>query len=269
MVTRMQVLEDVYLVGAGRFRYTHPTNCNIYLVDGGSETGLIDAGSGINIRSLLDSIRQNGFDPKDISLIADTHNHWDHARGSSKLQRISNCEIAIHELGAERLEKGPWPAPAPDPQFVDYVLPFEPARVTKKLHDGDTIRIGKHELRVIHTPGHTPDSCCFLMKSEGKKILFSSDIVSAFCQPALTRAETVVEYVRSVRKLAKLKVDVLCPGHGAFILSDAYEHVEFLLEKLTRVWRNFTISYDQPFTSMSSGYSTAWELSRHPEWLQE
>ena len=45
----MQLTERVYLVGSGAsgFSLTHHSDCHIYLIDGGSESALIDAGTGL------------------------------------------------------------------------------------------------------------------------------------------------------------------------------------------------------------------------------
>jgi glyoxylase-like metal-dependent hydrolase (beta-lactamase superfamily II) len=47
-------------------------------------------------------------------------------------------------------------------------------------------------------------------------------------------------YKQSLEKLAKLRVDIMLPGHGIFIMSNAYDHIEHALEKLSSIWKDFT-----------------------------
>lgn len=228
---KCEILKDIYLVAGGRYNFTHPLNCNVYLIDGGKELALIDSGAGLD-SSLINSIQELGFNPKNISFVINTHSHWDHARGNKDIKEISKCKIAIHEHGVNVLENGPWP----------YNLKFDPVRVDLKLKDGDEISVGSYKLQVIHTPGHTLDSICILLRHEEKKVLFSGDTVQAWGGLGVTSAQTdFTLYKKSVERIASLKVDVLLPGHGIFILSNAYEHVDFLLEKISGVWEDFIL----------------------------
>jgi glyoxylase-like metal-dependent hydrolase (beta-lactamase superfamily II) len=49
----------------------------------------------------------------------------------------------------------------------------EVPEVDRWLEDGDIVRIGEHEGRVIHTPGHTPGGCCLFFESA--RILVAGD----------------------------------------------------------------------------------------------
>jgi len=64
----MKLTERVYLVGSGSagFSLTHESDCHIYLIDGGSEFALIDAGAGLGKALILDTIRTHGFALEDI-----------------------------------------------------------------------------------------------------------------------------------------------------------------------------------------------------------
>jgi len=81
--------------------------------------------------------RLKGTNPRYILL---THNHLDHLGALSELQFKLNVPIAIHALDAKAL-------PSP-PDML--------------LNDGDIVSFGKARLKVLHTPGHTPGSLCFL-----------------------------------------------------------------------------------------------------------
>ena len=75
-------------------------------------------------------------------------------------------------------------------------------------------------LRVVHTPGHTPGSVCYLLEREG--LLFSGDTLFSNGErvsrtvpfPGYNRAD----YVASLRSLAEMDFGILCGGHGAPLL---------------------------------------------------
>ena len=75
-----------------------------------------------------------------VRYILITHNHGDHLGGLAGVKAALKVPVAAH-----RLDGGGLPV-TPD----------------MELHDGDTIRFGKVQLKVLHTPGHTPGGVCFV-----------------------------------------------------------------------------------------------------------
>lgn len=69
-----------------------------------------------------------------------THNHMDHVEALADLKSALNVPLAAHADDAGG-------------------LPVKPEQL---LNDGDTVSFGDIELKVLHTPGHTPGSLCFL-----------------------------------------------------------------------------------------------------------
>lgn len=87
-----------------------------------------------NPRSVLNMAGEMGLT---IEAIACTHDHPDHTNGNGELKELTGAEVWMHEIAANGDERG--------------------------VKDGETIRVGDLEVRVIHTPGHTPDSTCYLV----------------------------------------------------------------------------------------------------------
>ena len=81
--------------------------------------------------------RLEGTHPKYILM---THNHMDHVDALAALKSALNVPLAAHEDDAGGL----------------------PVKPEQFLNDGDTISFGEIQLKVLHTPGHTPGSLCFL-----------------------------------------------------------------------------------------------------------
>jgi len=81
--------------------------------------------------------RLAGTRPKYILM---THNHMDHVGALTELKSRLNVALAAHSADAKE-------------------LPVKPERLLK---DGDLLSVGELRIKVLHTPGHTPGSLCFL-----------------------------------------------------------------------------------------------------------
>jgi glyoxylase-like metal-dependent hydrolase (beta-lactamase superfamily II) len=75
-----------------------------------------------------------------ITHVIDTHVHADHLSGGRKLARMVGAPFCLHERAAEVVK-----------------FPVEP------LRDGQVIEVGNVLIRVLHTPGHTPESVSLLV----------------------------------------------------------------------------------------------------------
>ncbi len=133
-----------------------------------------------------------------ITRILETHTHADHISGNRDLAAITHAPIVLHR---------------------DAQTAFEHETVA----DGDRIRIGTVELKVLHTPGHTPDSVCLLVtdRSRGEipwfvltgDTLFIGDVG----RPDFGGAQAAATLWDSVRH-ALLPLDdsvEIYPGHGS------------------------------------------------------
>jgi glyoxylase-like metal-dependent hydrolase (beta-lactamase superfamily II) len=85
--------------------------------------------------------------------------------------------------------------------------------VDRVLADDDVVDLGNDvRLRVVHTPGHTAGSVCFLW--EGGATLFSGDAVQGHgWKSGMAPIYHDVSYVESIARIDALRADVLCMGH--------------------------------------------------------
>lgn len=151
---------------------------HVYLIKTEEKNILIDAGSPENAKSLLEELKEISVSPENINIIILTHNHWDH-------------------VGA---------------------IPFFPkAKVYGSKKDfGENLlnpkKTGVKEIKIIETPGHSKGSLCILYRG----ILFSGDTL--FHRNTFGRTDlpgsSEKEMQESLKKLSKIKFDILCPGHG-------------------------------------------------------
>ncbi len=125
-----------------------------------------------------------------VRVVLITHGHPDHVGAAPALQRALGVPLYLH------------PAEAPS-------AGVEGAR---PLADGDEIRFGRAALRVIHTPGHTPGSVCFL----GGGCLFSGDTLFPGGPGATGDRAAFAAVMASLRqRLFTLPDDIrVLPGHG-------------------------------------------------------
>lgn len=138
-----------------------------------------------------------------------THGHPDHIGGVEALKKRALYGVAIHEADVSIFM---------EPVFG--LLPLfgskRPSFPEKTLQDGDEIAVGQLTFVVIHTPGHTPGSVCFLVEGEGERLLLSGDTLFA---QSVGRTDLPGgdgrKLASSLERLAELPDDLLVlPGHG-------------------------------------------------------
>lgn len=97
-----------------------------------------------------------------------THGHFDHIGGTAAVRRSTGAPIRIHEADRPLYDALP-------EQAGFFGIAAEPTLPPDGgFTDGEAISFGRFSLSVIHTPGHTPGSTCFLLSGE-PPLLFSGD----------------------------------------------------------------------------------------------
>lgn len=163
---------------------------------------VVDPGGDEN--RILDEVRSLGLE---IEYIIATHGHPDHVCGNRIIKEATGGAILMHEKDAEFFEN-------PETQNYFSMLGLEPSPPAEvKVKDGDVVRIGNLEFKVIHTPGHTPGGICL------------------YCEPNLITGDTLFaggvgrtdfpggsyeELIKSLKtKVLPLPDEtIVWPGHG-------------------------------------------------------
>ena len=127
-----------------------------------------------------------------IERVLETHTHADHVSGHGRLALEHGLPTAVHALA--------------EPEY-----PFEP------LADGDVVEAGSVRIRVVHTPGHRPEHCTFVVD---ERIALTGDslFVGDAARPdlAVEAREGATDLFHSLERLATLGDDVaVFPGHVA------------------------------------------------------
>jgi glyoxylase-like metal-dependent hydrolase (beta-lactamase superfamily II) len=138
-------------------------NCSILADTESREALVIDPGDEPD--RILNVLQKNRLRP--VALLH-THAHFDHIGVSARLSKITGAPLWLHGDDYRLYEHLMMQAD----MFGFDVDP--PKTVDQQLNHGDKISCGSHHIEVIHTPGHTPGSTCFLVPS-ALPILFSGD----------------------------------------------------------------------------------------------
>lgn len=143
---------------------------------------------------------------KEEKLILLTHAHFDHIKGAEELRSLTNTKIAIHKLDAMATED---PKLNLSAYFGIYSTPFAADII---LTDEEILTFGKTKIKVLHTPGHTKGSACFLIGN----ILISGDTLF---NSSIGRTDfpggSFEEIEKSLKKLRSLDDNItVYSGHG-------------------------------------------------------
>ena len=177
------------------------------LIDGGPETAA---------DLIADNVRRLGFRLTDIKYLLNSHEHFDHAGGLSKLQRMTGAELVASPGQAEVLNSG---VPShDDPQF-GVLKSFPPARVDRVVTTGQMIRIGNIAVTATATSGHTSGALTWHWGSCDAGVcrqIVYADSLTPVSAPAYRFSDHplwVSAFRQSIATVAKLDCDILVTPH--------------------------------------------------------
>lgn len=182
-----------------------PVDTNGYLVadEESGEAMIVDAPLG----STAELLRLAGEHGWRIVRIVDTHGHWDHVADNALLAEATGAPLLVHAADADRLAR-------PDSTAMRLPFTIPPSTPTGTLAAGDVLPLGRYHFQVLHTPGHTPGSCC--LYEEDEDLLFSGDTLfdQGMGRTDLPGGDENALYA-SLRRLSDLAPTTrFYPGHG-------------------------------------------------------
>jgi len=124
-------------------------NCSVLGDPETKEALVVDPGD--EVERILDVVRKHQLN---VRAIVNTHAHIDHVGGLAKMHAVTGAPVLMHSEDLELYRMLDMQA-----QFIGMSMPAM-AKVDGLLKEGDSVRWGNCEARVIHTPGHTRGSVC-------------------------------------------------------------------------------------------------------------
>jgi glyoxylase-like metal-dependent hydrolase (beta-lactamase superfamily II) len=153
-----------------------------------------------NVPSILGQAKEDGYRVTHVLL---SHGHYDHINGVEEMVEKTDATICAEKRELEEfIAEG----------VGGYVIPRSSL---KKTDTSTTFRVGRLEVRTIHTPGHTPGSQCLWLTGRGQDVLVTGDTLFV---GTIGRADfpysSPRDFFHSLRKIKALDdKTVFYPGH--------------------------------------------------------
>ncbi len=184
-------------------------NCTILADRRTGEAIVVDGGDGVD--EVVRRLAARGLRAR---YLVHTHAHIDHIGDLGSLREKTGGRGLLHPadlpLYRTLAVQASWLGLRRAPEIVE---------LDGELRDGDAICAGEMSLEVLHTPGHTPGSVCFALRSEDAVTIFSGDTLFAGSigrwDLGGTSMEDIVNSIHA-KLLDFADATAVIPGHGPF-----------------------------------------------------
>src|SRR2546422_4304441 len=250
---------------------------NVFLFADGDDVDLLDCGmnSDESVNAIRAAVSQVGA--KRIRRLVVTHIHPDHYGAAGVIAGDGGADLSLHRLEVplvtpryvelEHLVKEVHKyllvngVPAGEADVLSnsqralsqVVSPAEPA---VQLDGAETLEMGRRQLRVEWTPGHSPGHICLYESSE--KLLFAGDHMLPELSPNIglhpqSTPDPLHEYLDGLRRLARLEPRLILPAHGRPFTNASGRVAELAAHHKRRL--------DQIAAILASGERSAWQVA--------
>lgn len=184
-----------------------PNNLYLLIDEAAREVVVIDPS--IQSDEPLARVRELEKDGLALSAIWNTHGHLDHIYDNAQWKELFDVPVLMHEADTFFLEN------LREQAIWLGLPPTQPVAPDRFLQAGETLAIGSHAARVLHTPGHSPGSVAFYFADDD--LIFSGDVLF---QGSVGRTDLPgcdgSELQNSLRTVAALPPQTrVLSGHGA------------------------------------------------------
>ncbi|MBD3182490.1 MBL fold metallo-hydrolase [Candidatus Poribacteria bacterium] len=233
--------------------YIYYGNINVGILKDNNRALLFDFGDGA-VSEILDLIEID-----EIDMILFTHHHRDQASG---IKKISSSDIRlgvpVQEIQWFQDVESFWNNP--EKRWHIYDIHPHTLMLSESVKNfevtpykgGDNIKWGQASISVMDTHGHTDGSVSYFVEVDGKKIVFSGDVIYDKGQIwelySLQKGETTSDYhgflgsrkelKSSLNKIRSMKPDMLIPSHGR-IMNRPKEAVDLLIKRLDECYDKY------------------------------
>lgn len=217
----MRINQNVYL-----FENIKGANSYLYISDN-NEFSIIDAGMPGNAYKILSQITELNISLEKIKYIILTHSDIDHRGSVTDIKNATRAQVAIHEkeipylLGEKKKKQKGMVGLMIGLIFRIFFKFMKIQKIDPDiiLKEGDSIG----GLKVIHCPGHTEGSISLYNE---ETVLFSGDAIITDKYSNIKGFNNIatsdtLEAAKTIKKIKRLKFNVLLPGHGTPVLRHA------------------------------------------------
>jgi glyoxylase-like metal-dependent hydrolase (beta-lactamase superfamily II) len=256
-----------------------------YLIDGEGGYTLIDPGWNAeeSVESLRNQLSELGLSFRDLKRVIATHIHPDHYGMAGRIREEAGCEVTLHErevdfIRTRYMNPGPLLSTMgdwlkthgiPAAELEELQFSSMPARrfvnatePDTTLTDGECLRVGGFEFRVIWTPGHSPGHVCFY--EEQQELILTGDHILPTISPNVSLhpesgGNPLADYLNSIKKLRGLRTRKALPAHEY-----SFDDLEARLDELEQ---HHELRLQEMIDSIEGGADTAYEIARHITWV--
>ena len=197
---------------------------NTYLLVSGSSAMVVDPS--VSIDAIDKALKDNNASLVGALL---THGHFDHIISVDTLRERYDVPLYIHKNDACMLTDGKL-----NGFYTFFKRECVHSPADRLFEDGDEISIGNESVKILHTPGHSQGSSCFIFKDDdGNTAIVTGDTLFA---NSIGRCDlfggSLQEITRSIQKLSAFdRSTQIYPGHDvSSTLGIALDNVSYMLD---------------------------------------
>ena len=198
---------------AGNLYYVGSKDLASYLIATPEGHILINSSFEESVPLIRASIEKLGFKFTDVKILLISHAHSDHCAGSAEIIKQTKAQYFVMEQDADAVENGG----DKKSRLKASYLQFTPAKVDRRLKDGDEVKLGGSTLIANLTPGHTRGCTTWTMKVDGLNavIIGSPNVNPGYILVGNTDYPGIAtDYERTFRFLKAQPVDLFLGAHG-------------------------------------------------------
>jgi glyoxylase-like metal-dependent hydrolase (beta-lactamase superfamily II) len=255
-----------------------------YLMEVPGGYAIIDPGwnADESVQSLRDQLAELGLSFKDLKQVIVTHVHPDHYGMAGRIREECGAEVVTHTKEVEFIRTR-YANPGPLLDRMGYFLrrygtPEEEVSELQNssmpmrrfveatepdwtLEDGATLKMGKIELRVIWTPGHSPGHICFY--EERQQLMLTGDHILPTISPNVSLHpqsddDPLGDYIASLEKLKGLPTKKVLPAHE-YSFDD-------LDKRIVELEEHHRVRLAEMVEEVAAGADTAYAVARQATW---
>jgi hydroxyacylglutathione hydrolase len=183
-----------------------PLEVNCYLIGDTHDgpVGIVDPGGDAD--RILDALKKLD---RPVSFIVNTHGHFDHVGAVTELMQSLKSDYLIHKKETDVLAN-----------MSEHMQHFgfpgtKPPVPTRFIEDGDILSLGKRQIHVLLTPGHSPGGICLYCQETGQLISGDTLFRESVGRTDLPGGHPLVLLESIAEKLMVLPEETrVFPGHG-------------------------------------------------------